>query len=181
MLFLIFILCVAQGADGVDVSIDPVTKNVVVDYDKTAFDVVVKKVVVCDAKIALTTTDQKQSCEANGFVRYESRHLNARHPHVESLTQDHYYAEVHMDVVNRNTGEITNEVCMLRVSAPSNPYIPFVVLIGVALVLSAMAIGIVSRKQPKRAKEHILIGSDRMRDIRFAATELKMYNKGYDP
>lgn len=114
----------------------------------------VEKLVVCsnenkNVEKHITRIDEQQGCTTPGFIQYNLPHTYSRvnHPHIERVTPDHYYAEVHLKIHDRKTGETMDDVCMLRVDILRTDRQAIIAACLALTVIGAVAMTVVLRKR----------------------------------
>lgn len=114
----------------------------------------VEKLVVCsnenkNVETHIARINEKKGCATPGFIQYNLPHTYSRvnHPHIERVTPDHYYAEVHLKIHDRKTGETTDDVCMLRVDILRADTQSILFACLALTVIGAVALGVVLKKR----------------------------------
>lgn len=122
------------------------------------YSATIEHVMVCNTRNqSQKRLDTKSGCGSEGFVQYNiDKHTHLRFPHPDRLTTPYFYAEVHLQLKHRHTGEITKDVCIVKVPVqpPTNYLALALSAVALALVIAGViTVTVIRYRQDKKIKE----------------------------
>lgn len=96
-------------------------------------------------------------CSSKGYIQYKIEHNKKRisHPHIERISNDHYYAQVNVKIFNKISGKTTTESHMVKINIQRDDLFSILLgFIGIGTVCTITLVLLLKKKKPQHNNEY---------------------------